>query len=398
MNKNNLPKDWRVLLLIAVVLLVALFFKEQINPTSEPDSSNPIPTVDSNPAEPDTNPTGPTPSDPSAPIVPVKGVTLYTTTPSLVYPDVAAKRKQPPMYKAFLADIAAAKSTIDIAVFDIDLPELRDALLAANKRGVTVRLAYDDTNLTDARVSQLDGALQDAKIEVIADGRPPFMHEKIAAIDDNIVWTGSWNLTFNDTYRNNNQVWRFINSTMAEMYHQEIDQLMSGKFGVDKVSHAPYPTIKLPDGDYTFFFSPVDGINKRVVAAINAAQKNVRFLAFSYTDKAISQAMIAAHKRNLPVQGVMETQNVKGTGSAFPALQSAGVDILQDGNCYIMHHKTIIIDDETVVTGSYNFTKNAEQNNDENLLIIHSPSLAAQMIAEYKLVRAQAEQPTTCGK
>ena len=398
MNKNNLPKDWRVLLLIAVVLLIALYFKQQIDPTSIPDSSNPVPTVDSNPVEPDTNPTGPTPSDPSAPIVPVKGVTLYTTTPFLVYPDVAANRKQPPMYKAFLADIAAAKSTIDIAVFDIDLPELRDALLAANKRGVTVRLAYDDTNLTDARVSQLVGALQDAKIEVIADGRPPFMHEKIAAIDDNIVWTGSWNLTFNDTYRNNNQVWRFINSTMAEMYHQEIDQLMSGKFGVDKVSHAPYPTIKLPDGDYTFFFSPVDGINKRVVAAINAAQKNVRCLAFSYTDKAISQAMIAAHKRNLPVQGVMETQNVKGTGSAFPALQSAGVDILQDGNCYIMHHKTIIIDDETVVTGSYNFTKNAEQNNDENLLIIHSPSLAAQMIAEYKLVRAQAEQPTTCGK
>ncbi len=63
-----------------------------------------------------------------------------------------------------------------------------------------------------------------------------------------------------------------------------------------------------------------------------------------------------------------------------------------------MHHKTIIIDDAVVITGSYNFTKSAEQSNDENLLIINSPSLAAQMIAEYKLVRAQAEQPTQCGK
>jgi phosphatidylserine/phosphatidylglycerophosphate/cardiolipin synthase-like enzyme len=398
MNKNNLPKDWRVLLLIAVVLLIALFFKEQINPTSTPDSSDSVPTVEENPTEPDTDPTGPTPSDPSAPIVPIDGVTLYTTTPFLVYPDVAAERTKSPMYQAFLADLVAAKSTIDIAVFDIDLPELRDALLAADKRGVTVRVAYDDTNLTDARVAQVIGALQDANIAVIADEREPFMHEKIAAIDDTIVWTGSWNMTFNDTYRNNNSMLRFVNSTMATMYHQEVDQLMGGAFGVGKVGHAPYPTIELPDGDLTFFFSPVDDINKHVVAAIKAAKKSVRFMAFSYTDKAISQAMIAAHKRDLLVQGVMENQNVKGTGSAWPALESAGVDILRDGNCYIMHHKTIIIDDEIVITGSYNFTKSAEQSNDENLLIINSPSLAAQFIAEYKLVRAQAEQPTQCGK
>lgn len=398
MNKNNLPKDWRVLLLIAVVLLIALFFKEQINPASTPDSSDSVPTVEENPTEPDTDPTGPTPSDPSAPIVPIDGVTLYTTTPFLVYPDVAAERTKSPMYKAFLADLVAAKSTIDIAVFDIDLPELRDALLAADKRGVTVRVAYDDTNLTDARVAQVIGALQDANIAVIADEREPFMHEKIAAIDDTIVWTGSWNMTFNDTYRNNNSMLRFVNSTMATMYHQEVDQLMGGAFGVGKVGHAPYPTIELPDGDLTFFFSPVDDINKHVVAAIKAAKKSVRFMAFSYTDKAISQAMIAAHKRDLLVQGVMENQNVKGTGSAWPALESAGVDILKDGNCYIMHHKTIIIDDEIVITGSYNFTKSAEQSNDENLLIINSPSLAAQFIAEYKLVRAQAEQPTQCGK
>lgn len=388
MNKNNLPKDWRVLTLLIVVLLIALYFQQQITPTAQPDITNPGSTADENPIDAGTNPV----------VVPIDGVTLYSTTPELVYPDVAAKRKPPVMYKDFLADLAAAKSTIDIAVFDIDLPELRDALLVAAKRGVTVRVAYDDTNLADARVAQLIGALQDANITVVADEREPFMHEKIAAIDDTIVWTGSWNMTFNDTYRNNNSMLRFVNRTMATMYHQEVDQLVNGNFGVNKVSYAPYPTIDLPDGELTYFFSPVDDINKFVVAEIKAAKKSVRFMAFSYTDKAISQAMIAAHKRNLVVQGVMEKQNVRGTGSAWPALESAGVDILPDGSCYIMHHKTIIIDDEIVITGSYNFTKSAEQSNDENLLIIRSPGLAAQMTAEYKLVRAQAEQPTTCGK
>jgi hypothetical protein len=63
MNSNNLPKDWRVLTLIIVVLLIALYFKQQINPTSpnQPDVSNPIPTVASNPTSPDTNPAVPTP-------------------------------------------------------------------------------------------------------------------------------------------------------------------------------------------------------------------------------------------------------------------------------------------------------------------------------------------------
>lgn len=224
------------------------------------------------------------------------------------------------------------------------------------------------------------------------------MHEKIAVIDERIVWTGSWNMTINDTYRNNNQVWRFENAQMATSYRQEIDQLMAGTFGTNKQSFAPHPTIPLADGELEFYFSPEDGINQYVVEAIAQAKQRVLFMAFSYTDKGISQAMIDAHKRGLEVQGVMEAQNAKGTGAAFDALANAGVDILIDGNCYIMHHKTIIIDDKLVITGSYNFTKSAEKSNDENLMMIHSPTLAAPVIEEYARVRQQAEQPTTCGR
>jgi phosphatidylserine/phosphatidylglycerophosphate/cardiolipin synthase-like enzyme len=63
-----------------------------------------------------------------------------------------------------------------------------------------------------------------------------------------------------------------------------------------------------------------------------------------------------------------------------------------------MHHKTIIIDDALVITGSYNFTKSAEKSNDENLLMIRSPQLATQALAEYTRVRTQAEEPLTCGR
>lgn len=379
-------KDWRVLVLIIIVLLLLIWLNPTglTTPAALPDATD----------TPVTNPDKPT----AVPADPMQAVQFFTTTPALVYPDKADNRTPPPLYQAFLADIEAATTSVDIAVFDIDLPELGKALVAAKKRGVKVRVAFDDQNLEDARVADLIGTLQDAKISVIGDGREPFMHEKIAVIDRRIVWTGSWNMTINDTYRNNNQAWRFVSESMANDYRQEIDQLMAGNFGTTKTSYAPHPTIPLADGQLEFYFSPKDGINQYVVDAINQAQKNIVFMAFSYTDKFISQAMIDAHKRGVAVQGVMETQNAQGTGAVFDALANADIDILQDGNCYIMHHKTIVIDDQLVITGSYNFTKSAEKSNDENLMMIRSPKLAAQVLAEYALVRQQAEQPTVCGR
>ena len=373
-------QDWRVLLLIIVVMLIIVWLR----PAEDPAAPTPeTPPVDQPTAVVDT---------------PLQGVQFFTTTPYLIYPDKADNRTPPPLYKTFLDDIAAAKSTIDIAVFDMDLPELGQALLDAHNRGVTVRVAFDDENLEDARVSALIGSLEDAKIAVLGDGREPFMHEKIAVIDERIVWTGSWNMTINDTYRNNNQAWRFENEKMAASYRQEIDQLMAGNFGTTKQSFAPHPKVAVADGQLEFYFSPEDGINKYVVDAINAAKTRVVFMAFSYTDKFISQAMIDAHQRGVEVQGVMEAQNANGTGAVFTPLADAGIDILRDGNCYIMHHKTIIIDDSLVITGSYNFTKSAEKSNDENLLMIRSPQLATQVLAEYDRVRQQAESPLTCGK
>jgi phosphatidylserine/phosphatidylglycerophosphate/cardiolipin synthase-like enzyme len=61
-----------------------------------------------------------------------------------------------------------------------------------------------------------------------------------------------------------------------------------------------------------------------------------------------------------------------------------------------MHHKVIIIDDATVITGSYNFTRRAAHTNDENLLIIDSPALAAQFAAEFERVYRQARNPPRC--
>ena len=111
----------------------------------------------------------------------------------------------------------------------------------------------------------------------------------------------------------------------------------------------------------------------------------------------MAKVLQAKHKDKLLVQGVFETRNNSGLGSDYESLVKAGVDILEDGNCYVLHSKTMVIDDRTVITGSYNFTDSANKSNDENLLIIDDPGLAQQYLAEFNRIYDQAKNPTKCG-
>jgi phosphatidylserine/phosphatidylglycerophosphate/cardiolipin synthase-like enzyme len=85
-----------------------------------------------------------------------------------------------------------------------------------------------------------------------------------------------------------------------------------------------------------------------------------------------------------------------GTGSEFAALRDAGIDVLADGNCFVMHHKVMVIDGERTITGSFNFTDAAQQQNDENVLLIDDQSVAALYATEFERVYAQALDPVEC--
>jgi phosphatidylserine/phosphatidylglycerophosphate/cardiolipin synthase-like enzyme len=115
-------------------------------------------------------------------------------------------------------------------------------------------------------------------------------------------------------------------------------------------------------------------------------------MAFVFTDDDIASAIIARHRAGVRVRIVTETRNVDGDGSDVAAFQKAGIDILPDGNSYMMHHKVIVIDNDVVVTGSYNFSSNAANDNDENVLILHSAEIAGQYLEEFERVYGQAAQ------
>lgn len=336
-------------------------------------------------------------SQPSAPSSGKGAVQVFFTTTALVYPDKPASRSAAPLLEAVQADIDAAKTSIDIATFDFDVPQLTEALTKAKKRGVKVRMVLDSENLESPEVAAETGKLKKAKIPITLDNREPFMHNKFIVLDGAITWMGSWNLTDNDTFRNNNNAIRFVSQELSEAYSQEFEQMFGGKFGAKKKSNAPHPNVTLGKTKIELYFSPKDGAAKHVLERLDGAKRSIRFMTFSYTSDPIAEAMIEKQKAGLKVQGVFEAQNASGTGSEFAKLKRGDIDVLEDGNCYILHHKVIIIDDKTVITGSYNYTASAERDNDENLVIIDDAALAKQYVDEFQRLYKQASAPRRCG-
>jgi phosphatidylserine/phosphatidylglycerophosphate/cardiolipin synthase-like enzyme len=248
--------------------------------------------------------------------------------------------------------------------------------------------------------------LERAGIPVIEDKRQSgLMHNKFVVIDEQWVFTGSWNMTENGTYRNNNNAVLIASPALAENYTIEFGEMLGREFGPTSPADTPHPRVlitveKIDEAgqsqerqvEVESYFAPEDDTAAAIVENIEDAQHRIRFMTFVFTSEEIADAMIERSQAGVTVQGVMEDRNLGSGYSQYERLRRQVHDVLPDGNPYIMHHKVIIIDDETVITGSYNFTKSAEESNDENVLIIHDPEVAALYVEEFGRVYEQARE------
>lgn len=124
------------------------------------------------------------------------------------------------------------------------------------------------------------------------------------------------------------------------------------------------------------YFSPHGGTQDAVVREINNAKKSIFVQAFSFTNQPIAKALVEAQRRGVDVFMILDKSNRTTKYSAADFTDHFGVETYIDDKHAIAHNKIMIIDKETVITGSYNFTKAAENSNAENLLVIRSPMLA----------------------
>jgi phosphatidylserine/phosphatidylglycerophosphate/cardiolipin synthase-like enzyme len=123
-----------------------------------------------------------------------------------------------------------------------------------------------------------------------------------------------------------------------------------------------------------------------LVERINAVTSSIDFMAFSFTHDGIGRAVIDRGKAGVKVRGVFETTGSQTQFSEYGPMRDAGFEVYLDGNPYVMHHKVFVLDRKTVIFGSYNFSSNADADNDENLLIVDDPTMAEAFAGEFERV------------
>jgi len=318
---------------------------------------------------------------------------VYFTTPR--YPD-RPEDHHGSLDERLVAFIDTATKTIDLADYDFDLENVANALARAAQRGVRVRMVTDTDTLTnkDAAVQKAFGIVKQAKIPIVDDQRAPIMHNKFLVVDNAAVWTGSWNFTVGDTYRLNNNAIKIMSPELAQNYTAEFEKMfVERKFGPNKPAGVPHPKLTIDGIQVENYFAAEDHVASHVVDHLNQAKQSIHFLAFSFTHDGIGQAVMDRARAGVQVAGVFETTGSETRFSEFGKMKQAGIDVLQDGNPYSMHHKVFVVDGHLVMFGSFNFSDSADNDNDENLLIVDDPALAAAFEAEFQRVRQVALNP-----
>lgn len=132
------------------------------------------------------------------------------------------------------------------------------------------------------------------------------------------------------------------------------------------------------------FFSPQGGCTEAVTKALDHATNTVLVQAYSFTSAPIAKALVDAHKRGVKIMVVLDKSQRTEKYSSADFVAHAGIETFIDAKHAIAHNKVIVIDGYKVITGSFNFTKAAENSNAENLLIIEDASLAKQYAGNWE--------------
>jgi phosphatidylserine/phosphatidylglycerophosphate/cardiolipin synthase-like enzyme len=291
---------------------------------------------------------------------------------------------------ALAAAIDKARISVDVAAYSFSLYSIRAALINAHQRGVKVRMVMESDNMFETDPQ----ALIDAGIKIIGDRREGLMHDKFVVIDRSEVWMGSMNFTTSGVYEDNNNLVRIRSKEVAEDYTVEFEEMFKDDFfGPDAIAKTPNPKVVVEGVPLEIYFSPDDHIALRIVELLRGAKSSIYFMVYSFTANDFGEILRQKAKDGLTVSGVMEESQVKSNqGTEFAPFTEAGLPVYLDGNVSQMHHKVFIIDEQIVITGSYNFSASAERTNDENVVIFFDPQMAVQYLAEFQRVEARAQK------
>ncbi|HLG24207.1 MAG TPA: phospholipase D-like domain-containing protein [Candidatus Nanoarchaeia archaeon] len=271
---------------------------------------------------------------------------------------------------AVLADkINSANNSVYCAFYDLDLKNVVEAL-ETKKGSADVRLVIDSSTYKNEL----------KKNRPVLDDNNQLMHDKFCVIDNYITLTGSFNPTFNDNNKNNNNLEVIYSKTLAKNYNDEFSELFRRSFG--KGALVESPVLIINGIQIENYFCPEDKCEDRVANLIKNSNQSVYFMTFSFTSEEIADALL--RNKNIKIKGIFDRLQSSSKYSQYKRLKEFGLNVSISNGKGKLHHKVFIIDNQTVITGSFNPTSAGDGKNDENIIIIHNSKTAKKFLEEFE--------------
>jgi len=308
---------------------------------------------------------------------------------------------------SLVAAIDLTEKTLLLALYDIRLPAVAAAIVRAKARGVDVRLIYDESHTKPAAPGAGSGpsaeyqSLLAAGIPTkVLDGAGSFgiMHHKYAVMDSEFLMTGSFNWTPSADEKNfENAVFK-ADKALIDGFTRNWHWMWSlEKGGVGAPPADPLSPVTFGGGRYPrYVFSPQGGVAAMVLDMIGRSKSTIDVAMFSFYSQPVADALIKARARGVVVRVVGDSSQARRS-PAMLSLSNGGVELrLSGGRAGLgaMHHKYIIVDGALLMSGSYNFSQNAEMFNFENDLFTTAVGEVGAFGGQFAAVWAQARVPT----
>ena len=290
--------------------------------------------------------------------------------------------------------IHRAKNSIDLAIYNMNIDGIAYALNQAKVRGVRVRVIYDGST-TNSSIYVLQGVPILASPTSSSYG---IMHNKFMVIDcdtddpnDAILFTGSMNFTSTQVNKDANNILIIQDRSLALAYRMEFEEMWGGSGSQPNLSASRFGPFKKNNTPHYFnvggipiesWFSPSDGVNSKILAAINSANTSLFIPTNLITRDDLANA-IAKRRQNGVLCRVVVDDDASCSDQVVATLtQALGTNFRETTESGILHHKVLIADalqtnsNPVVLTGSHNWSNNAEIRNDENTLILYDANIA----------------------
>lgn len=376
--------------------------------------------------------------------------------------------------------INQASISIDVAIQELNLPLVAQALLAKHQEGVKVRVIVEHdyrhswSTLTEAEIGNLEArdrrkydeflkladlnqdseihaseGLQRDAMRILDLGQVPvlddtadgskgsgLMHHKFVVVDNQVVVTGSANFTTSgmhgdflnaESRGNANHLVVIDNEEVAQLLTEEF-KLMWGDgpgrnadslFGLQKPYRPPQTVNLALDSSVTMQFGPVSGDryawenspNGLIAQTLHSAQQTIDLALFVFSEQPLNQTLKEKSQQNVAIRALIDSEFIYRSYSEAldmmgvarlnqqcqydldnepwsPGLTTVGTPQLNKGDK--LHHKFAIVDQTKIVTGSQNWSKNANYRNDETVIILNNKTVAQHFLREFERLYGHA--------